>query len=67
LFGAALAGVISALVAGRMMGGGKVNWVLRLLQLLYYYLLVNWALVLAWNNVLRGNRMKLWSPERKVA
>jgi cellulose synthase/poly-beta-1,6-N-acetylglucosamine synthase-like glycosyltransferase len=67
LFGAALVGVASALVAGRKMGGGKVNWVLRGLQLLYYYLLVNYALVLAWCNVLRGNRMQLWSPERKVA
>ena len=30
----------------------------------YYYLMANYALVLAWVNIAKGNRMKLWVPER---
>ena len=44
-------------------GGSRI--VERVGNLAYYYLMVNYALVLAWINVARGNRMVLWSPERK--
>lgn len=40
------------------------NIVARVLNLGYYYMLTNFALVLAWRNVLRGERMTLWVPER---
>lgn len=36
----------------------------RACHLLCYYVLANWALVLAWRNVVRGDHMTLWAPER---
>jgi cellulose synthase/poly-beta-1,6-N-acetylglucosamine synthase-like glycosyltransferase len=36
----------------------------RACNLIYYYLLTNYALLLAWLNVFRGRHMVLWSPER---
>jgi len=38
--------------------------IVRIANVVYYYLLTNYALLLAWGNVLRGRRMVLWSPER---
>jgi hypothetical protein len=38
--------------------------VVRACNLIYYYLLTNYALLLAWLNVFRGRHMILWSPER---
>jgi cellulose synthase/poly-beta-1,6-N-acetylglucosamine synthase-like glycosyltransferase len=38
--------------------------IVRVANLVYYYLLTNYALLLAWGNVLRGHHMVLWSPER---
>jgi cellulose synthase/poly-beta-1,6-N-acetylglucosamine synthase-like glycosyltransferase len=39
----------------------------RLFHAYYYYLMANYALVLAWVNIAKGNRMKLWVPERPQA
>lgn len=38
--------------------------VTRICHLAYYYVIANLALVLAWRNVLSGNHMVLWSPQR---
>jgi cellulose synthase/poly-beta-1,6-N-acetylglucosamine synthase-like glycosyltransferase len=40
------------------------NPVVRVCRLFYYYLMVNYALSLAWLNVIRGTSMVLWAPER---
>ena len=53
-------------VARRMERRGS-NPLVRACHLLYYYLLVNYALVPAWINIVRGTRMTLWVPERKEA
>jgi cellulose synthase/poly-beta-1,6-N-acetylglucosamine synthase-like glycosyltransferase len=61
---AAVVGTIAALVAHRKTRK-RVNIVVRILHLGYYYLMANCALALAWLNVLRGQRMTLWAPERR--
>lgn len=58
-----LAGVATALGFGRR--GGRQNAFVKACHVLYYYLMVNYALLLAWGNVLRGRHMKVWVPERK--
>jgi cellulose synthase/poly-beta-1,6-N-acetylglucosamine synthase-like glycosyltransferase len=45
----------------------RSNPVVRVCHISRYYLLVNYALVLAWVNIFRGRRMRLWTPERKEA
>lgn len=45
----------------------KSNPFVRACHLLYYYLMVNYALVPAWINIVRGTGMTLWVPERKEA
>lgn len=42
----------------------RPNPFVRLCHLLYYYVMANYALVLAWRNVMSGVRMTLWAPER---
>jgi cellulose synthase/poly-beta-1,6-N-acetylglucosamine synthase-like glycosyltransferase len=37
---------------------------LKIFNLIYYYLVVNYALVLAWVNVLKGGQILVWSTER---
>jgi cellulose synthase/poly-beta-1,6-N-acetylglucosamine synthase-like glycosyltransferase len=60
-----------AMVAATLVGRGsrlqRSNPMIRACHLLYYYLMVNYALVLAWINVLRGTRIILWAPEREEA
>ncbi len=53
-------------VARRMERRGS-NQLVRVCHLLYYYLLVNYALVPAWINIARGTRITFWVPERKEA
>jgi len=43
----------------------RSNLLVRACSLLYYYLVVNYALVLAWINICRGKRMIFWAPDRK--
>jgi cellulose synthase/poly-beta-1,6-N-acetylglucosamine synthase-like glycosyltransferase len=57
-----LVGVATALAFGRR--DGRQNTFLKMCHVLYYYLMVNYALLLAWGNVLRGRHMKVWVPER---
>ena len=54
---------IAAIVASRQ-PSGRPSVFVRACHLLYYYVLTNCALVLAWRNVVRGDRMTLWAPER---
>ena len=62
----ALAVGAATIVARRTERRGS-NTAIRLCHLLYYYLLVNYALVPAWINIVRGTRMTVWVPERKGA
>lgn len=64
LFALMVAGLAVAVVVGWTDRTHKPNPLLRVGHLAYYYVMVNYALVLAWINVWRGQRMKLWSPER---
>jgi hypothetical protein len=59
--------VSAAVVVGRSADGKGSNKFTRVCHLLYYYLLVNYALVPAWINIVRGTRMTVWVPERKGA
>jgi hypothetical protein len=56
-----------AVIVGRRVVRERPNPIIRLSHLLYYYLMVNYALVLAWANIVRGKRMTFWAPERKDA
>jgi cellulose synthase/poly-beta-1,6-N-acetylglucosamine synthase-like glycosyltransferase len=63
LGGAALMTGLSMFVAvGRT--GASSSVFSRPFHLIYYYLMANYALTLAWINVFRGQRMTLWAPER---
>jgi cellulose synthase/poly-beta-1,6-N-acetylglucosamine synthase-like glycosyltransferase len=66
LFILALAGLSVALLIGYSVRtrARPPNPFVRLCQLIFYYVMVNYALTLAWWNVVRGQRMLLWSPER---
>ncbi len=37
---------------------------LRLFNLCYYYLMVNYAVILSWVNIIRGKKFLLWAPRR---
>ncbi len=65
-FGAALGVAIATTVARRIDRRGS-NVFVRVCHLVYYYLLVNYALVPAWINIVRGTRLTFWAPERKQA
>ena len=67
LFIFTLGGVLGAFLVGRSNRSVKGRLVLQLFHFIYYYLMVNWALVLAWVNVVRGNKITVWVPERKGA
>jgi cellulose synthase/poly-beta-1,6-N-acetylglucosamine synthase-like glycosyltransferase len=56
-----------AMVVGRGVVADRSNPLIRASHLLYYFVMVNFALVLAWGNILRGKRMTFWAPERKGA
>lgn len=58
--------VLAAIFVGRGLQPPRQNLMIRICHLLYYYLMVNYALALAWINVLKGTRMILWAPDRKV-
>ena len=36
----------------------------RLFNLIYYYAMVNYALIFAWINIVRGRKITVWRPER---
>jgi cellulose synthase/poly-beta-1,6-N-acetylglucosamine synthase-like glycosyltransferase len=63
LFAAAFL-VTAAILVPRLKLPGQANIFVRSCHLGYYYLIVNYALMLAWLRVLRGERMTLWAPER---
>ncbi len=67
LFATCVIAVLAAVILGARAGSRKPSLAERPFHLLYYFLLVNYALALAWLNVWRGNRVRLWSPERKRA
>lgn len=62
-----LAATVAAMLVGRGVARVESNSLARACHLVYYYLMVNCALVLAWANILRGRRMTLWAPERSDA
>jgi len=64
LFVITLIGVAAAMLVGRRVRTLRSNPFVRCCHIVYYYLLVNYALVLAWANVWQGRHMTLWSPER---
>ena len=57
--------VVATIFVGRGSRHLRPNPMIRAFHLLYYYLMVNYALVLAWINILIGRRMVLWAPDRK--
>jgi hypothetical protein len=59
--------VAVATSVARLMERRGSNAFVRLCHLLYYYLMVNYALVPAWINIFRGTGMTVWVPERKEA
>lgn len=65
VFLAAMLSVAFASLVARRMERRRSNFLVRLCHLLYYYLMVNYALVSAWFNIARGAGMALWVPERK--
>lgn len=54
----------AAMIFGRTSNVGQSHPLRRVCNLLYYLLMVNYALVLAWRNVLKRKRMTFWAPER---
>jgi cellulose synthase/poly-beta-1,6-N-acetylglucosamine synthase-like glycosyltransferase len=56
-----------AIVVGRARRTRPSNLIVRACHFLYYYLLVNYALVPAWINIVRGAHMTVWVPERESA
>jgi hypothetical protein len=67
LLGAAVIGTALSLVIVNREIDFRPRILARLFHAYYYYLMANYALVLAWLNIARGNRMKLWVPERPQA
>ena len=67
LLALAVFGTILAAIVATRRSTGRSNILLRLCNYYFYYLMANYALVLAWRNVLRGTGMTTWSPERKGA
>jgi hypothetical protein len=64
LFFAALLGTSGATFVALRVTSARSNIGVRVCHLVYYYMMTNYALILAWRNVLAGERMKLWTPER---
>jgi hypothetical protein len=57
--------VAAAVAVGRWTRPSRSNVFFRLCHLLYYYLVVNYALIPAWVNIIKGTRMTVWVPDRK--
>jgi len=57
-------GIAAALWVGRAGNALRLNPLVRCCHLVYYYLMVNYAMLLAWANIWHGRRMTLWAPER---
>ena len=64
LFLFSVAAIAIAVIVGRGIIRERSNPLIRVFHGLYYYLMVNYALVLAWANIVRGKRMTFWAPER---
>lgn len=67
VFVAVAAAVVFATFVGRLNAPRLPGIFVRLCHLLYYYIMVNYALIPAWLNIVRGTRMTVWVPERKGA
>jgi cellulose synthase/poly-beta-1,6-N-acetylglucosamine synthase-like glycosyltransferase len=67
LFAVAALFIVAACSVNAGQGARRVHPLLRLCHLAHYYLMVNYALVLAWVNIVRGRRMTFWAPERERA
>lgn len=67
LLGAAVVGILLSVVIVNRDIALRPRILARLFHACYYYLMANYALVLAWMNIAKGNRMKLWVPERPQA
>jgi len=65
LFLFAVSATLLAVLVGRSSTVKPANLAVRICHLLYYYLMVNYALVLAWGNVIRGRGVTVWAPERR--
>ena len=66
-FVVASSAICVAIVVGRARRAPRSNPLVRACHFLYYYLLVNYALVPAWINFARGTHVTVWVPERKGA
>ena len=66
-FALAAVAVAAAILVGRWTQPRRSNVIFRICHLLYYYLVVNYALLPAWMNIVRGTRMTVWVPDRKGA
>jgi cellulose synthase/poly-beta-1,6-N-acetylglucosamine synthase-like glycosyltransferase len=64
-FALASAAMAIAVLVGRAPRAGKSNLLVRACHFFYYYLLVNYAMVPAWINVVRGTSITVWVPERE--
>ena len=67
LFLVLVAALAVAAVIGRGEARRRSSPLMHAGHLLYYFVMVNFALILAWANILRGKRMTFWAPERKGA
>jgi cellulose synthase/poly-beta-1,6-N-acetylglucosamine synthase-like glycosyltransferase len=54
-----------AILVGRSTRLRKSNPFVLACHFVYYYLMVNYALVPAWINIVRGTRVTVWVPERE--
>ena len=66
-FAVAASAMAVAVAVGRVRAARRTNPLVRSCHFLYYYLLVNYAMLPAWINVVRGTRITVWVPERKQA
>ena len=66
-FAVAASAMAVAVAVGRVRKARRTNPLVRTCHFLYYYLLVNYAMLPAWINVVRGTRITVWVPERKQA
>jgi cellulose synthase/poly-beta-1,6-N-acetylglucosamine synthase-like glycosyltransferase len=67
LFLLSVVAIAIAVVVGRSVISERSNPLLRASHVLYYYVMVNYALVLAWANIFRRKRLTFWAPERRDA
>jgi cellulose synthase/poly-beta-1,6-N-acetylglucosamine synthase-like glycosyltransferase len=64
-FAAAALALTVATAVGRNTKPSRSNPFVLACHLVYYYLMVNYALVPAWINIVRGSQVTVWVPERE--